>query len=155
MRIDYNPYGKPLLAEKLCGSRLSFNLSRSGQLSVFAIGWGRELGVDVEHLRSDVLDEGIAERFFSPGEVVALLALPQQLREQGLFACRTRKEAYIKAKGGGLSIPLDQFEVSLAPGESPALKRTSWDPDETSRWRMEELFPAPGYAAALCVEGHG
>ena len=75
------------------------------------------------------------------------------MQEQAFFTCWTRKEAYIKAKGGGLSIPLDQFEVSLAPGEPAALKQTSRDPAEARRWRMQELSPGPGYEAALCVEG--
>ena len=74
---------------------------------------------------------------------------------QAFFACWTRKEAYVKAKGEGLSIPLDQFEVSLVPGRPAALERVFSDPGEAGRWTLQDLLPAPGYAGALCVEGHG
>jgi 4'-phosphopantetheinyl transferase len=71
----------------------------------------------------------------------------------GFFNCWTRKEAYIKARGQGLSLPLDQFDVSLTPGEPAALLQTRDLPDEAARWSLWELHPGPGYIAALAVEG--
>ena len=108
----------------------------------------RELGVDIEKIRAGVEREGIAERFFSPGEVAALRAAPVEERDEAFFRCWTRKEAYVKARGGGLSIPLDSFEVTLGR-ERAALSRAS----DSEGWTMAALEPAPGYAGALVVEG--
>ena len=103
------------------------------------------MGVDVERIRPDRADEEIAERFFSPLEVAALRALPPHLRLDAFFNCWTRKEAYIKARGKGLTLPLDQFDVSLAPGEPAALLHTNGDPQEASGWSLQELAPGPSY----------
>ena len=83
-----------------------------------------------------------------------LRALPSRLKTEGFFNCWTRKEAYVKAVGLGLSLPLDQFDVSLAPSEPAALLRTGDDEREATRWSLRELTPAEGYTAALAVEGH-
>jgi 4'-phosphopantetheinyl transferase len=135
------------------GDGLRFNASNSHGLALFAVSCGRELGTDVERIRADVASDQVAERFFSPGEVAVLRSLPNHLQTTAFFHC-WMKEAYIKAHGEGLSIPLDQFDVSLAPGEPPALLSTQQDPVEASRWRLEELNPGPGYMAARAVEGH-
>ena len=84
-----------------------------------------------------------------------LRALPAKLKPEVFFNCWTRKEAYIKARGEGLSLPLDQFDVSLVPGEPAVLLSTRGDPQEASPWSLRELMPGPGYVAALAVEGHG
>jgi 4'-phosphopantetheinyl transferase len=115
---------------------------------------GREIGVDLEHIRDNLEGEQLAERFFSPREVAALRALPPELRREAFFHCWTRKEAYIKANGKGLSLPLDQFDVTLRPGEPAALLATLHDPDEARRWSMWSLVPNEGYVGALAVEGH-
>src|SRR5207244_5007448 len=101
-----------------------------------------------------VVQEKVAEHFFSPREVAVLRALPTPLQATACFACWTRKEAYIKATGDGLALPLDQFAVSLAPGEPAALLHTTWDPQEAARWALQDLAPAPGYRAAVAVAGH-
>ena len=75
-------------------------------------------------------------------------------RQKAFFNCWTRKEAYIKAIGKGLTLPLDQFDVSLAPGESASLLNAEGAPEEASRWSLKALTPAPGYVAALAVEGY-
>ncbi len=148
----YNSYGKPCLVEEINSSNLRFNLSHSRGLALFAITRGRELGIDVEYIRPDVAEEGIAERFFSTREVAMLRALPVNLQAEAFFNCWTRKEAYIKARGEGLSLPLDQFDVSLAPGEPAVLLDTRIDLEDISRWHMTELAPGAGFAAALVVE---
>ena len=155
LQFRYSPYGKPALAQDSGGTGLCFNVSHSHGLALYAVTRGREVGVDVEHIRPTPHLEQIAERFFSHREVSALLSLPQDLRAVAFFLCWTRKEAYIKAKGEGLSLPLDRFDVSLIPGEPAALLGTRGDPREAYRWSLRELTPAPGYAAALAVEGHG
>jgi 4'-phosphopantetheinyl transferase len=156
LRFSYTAYGKPALA----GIReeqppLRFNLSHSGELALYGFTRGREIGLDLEFRREDFASEQIAEHFFSAREVEMLRALPLQLKTEGFFNCWTRKEAYIKAVGLGLSLPLDQFDVSLAPQEPVALLRTGDDESEAARWSLKALTPAEGYSAALAVEGHG
>jgi len=148
-------HGKPALAGESGGAAIRFNVSHSHGVALYAVTRVREVGIDVECIRSDLKVEQIAERFFSHHEITTLRALPTHLRESAFFRCWTRKEAYIKATGKGLSLPLDQFAVSLAPGEPAALLSTQGDPHEAQRWSLLELTPAPGYAAALAVEGHG
>jgi len=154
LRFTYGPHGKPALAIDTGGATLRFNVSHSHGLVLYAFTHGREVGVDVERIRPEVAQEKIAEHFFSPREVAVLRALPTPLQATAFFACWTRKEAYIKAKGDGLALPLAQFDVSLAPDEPAALLRTAWDPQEAACWALQDLAPAPGYRAAVAVAGH-
>jgi len=151
--FHYNAYGKPALVPAESEETLHFNISHSAELALYAVNRGRKVGIDLEHLRSGVDIDCIAARFFSPGEVRALRALPVAVRHEAFFRCWTRKEAYIKARGEGLSLPLDQFEVTLTPGQPAALLSTAGDPPEASRWSLQDLTPTPGYVAALAVEG--
>ncbi len=84
-----------------------------------------------------------------------LRCLPKEIQTKAFFNCWTRKEAYIKAKGQGLSIPLDQFDVSLVPGEPVRLLKTKWDDEEHTRWKFMELGAGPEYAAVITAEGQG
>ena len=152
LQFSYGPSGKPRLAGE--DPSLRFNLSHSHGLALYAFIRGRELGVDLEWMKRNADAEKIAERFFSAQEVVTLRALPAREKEKAFFDCWTRKEAYIKAKGDGLTAPLDGFSVSLSPGEPAALLNVKDDPAEVSRWSLRELDPGPGYAAALAVEGN-
>ena len=154
LEFRYGPHGKPHLTGQRGGSELCFNLSHANGLAIYAITRNRSIGVDLEQMRAEVQHEVLAGQFFAPGEVADLRALPASKREQAFFACWTRKEAYVKAKGGGLSIPLEHFEVSLQPGAPVRLVSAEEGPAEASRWSLRELNPVPGYAAALCVEGH-
>jgi 4'-phosphopantetheinyl transferase len=143
--------GKPELAPGCKADGLRFNLSHSQGLALFAITRDHEIGVDLEGVRADFAWEEIASRFFAPREVEALRLVPAPSRAEAFFNCWTRKEAFVKARGEGLSIPLDQFEVSLAPGEPARLLRTTGDPQEASNWSIRELEPAAGYIAAIAV----
>ena len=151
IRFAYNEYGKPSLREDADGLR--FNASHSAGAALYACTSGREVGVDIELLRDDFASFEVAERFFSPAEVRSLGSLPAHLRTQGFFNCWTRKEAYIKALGKGLSHPLDSFCVSLAPGEPARLISTDKDPLEAACWSIVDLKPYRGYAAALAIWG--
>lgn len=153
IRFSYSRHGKPALAGGAVPAHLRFNLSHSGELALVAVTRGREVGLDIELIRADLAGLDIAERFFSPREVRALLALPTELRTTAFFNCWTRKEAYIKALGEGLSHPLRSFAVSLAPSETAKLLSTDGDPQEAARWSLVDLSPGEGYAAALAVEG--
>nr|ASV46661.1 hypothetical protein [uncultured bacterium] len=144
-----------MLGEPFAGRGIRFNVSHSGEMALYAFARGRELGVDVEEVRR--MEDGlhIAERFFSQAEVAVFRSLPEEIRDDAFFNCWTRKEAYIKAVGEGLSFPLHVFDVSLAPGE-PARLLASRDPQQAERWSLRGLpDPAPGYRAAIVVEGEG
>ena len=154
LRFCYNSYGKPSLTEEAGAEGLCFNLSHSHGIALYAVTCDREIGIDIEYFRPEVETEKLAERFFSPREAVVLRALPEHLRKEGFFNCWTRKEAYIKAEGKGLAIPLNAFDVSLTPGEPAKLLRTQKHPQEASRWSLQALNPEPGYTAALAVKGH-
>jgi len=155
VNFAYGNYGKPRLTDENNASPLRFNLTHSHGLALLAVTRGREIGVDVERLRDMEQDgELLAERFFSPREAAVLRSLPPQWRREAFFHCWTRKEAYIKAQGKGLSLPLDQFDVSLHPDEPAALIATQHDPQEAQRWSLRSLSPAEGYVGALAVEGH-
>ena len=151
LSFDYGPFGKP----RLIGLKtpLQFNASHSGDILLIAVTLDRAVGIDVERIRSDLSVLEIAERFFSPRERSALAAMPDALRTDAFFDCWTRKEAYIKARGEGLSLPLDGFDVAFGPGEPAKLLATRPDAAEACRWRLCELDVADGYKAALAVEG--
>lgn len=153
IEFSYSPYGKPMLAEGSPDPSLRFNVSHSEGVALYAVTRGRETGLDIEFVREDFASLDIAERFFSKAEVSVLRALPPEWQTAAFFNCWTRKEAYIKALGEGLSHPLDRFSVSFAPNAPAALLSTYDDPQEVSRWAMFELFPGRGYVAALVVEG--
>jgi 4'-phosphopantetheinyl transferase len=152
IRFSYSEYGKPALPEG-DGGGLRFNVSHSHRLALYALTRGRELGLDIEYLREDLAGLEIAERFFSSAEVATLRALPPALRTAAFFNCWTRKEAYIKALGEGLSHSLSRFSVSMVPGEPASLLTSEDDPSEVSRWSMTALSTESNYAAALVVEG--
>jgi 4'-phosphopantetheinyl transferase len=151
LQFSYSPYGKPALASEFSVAGLRFNLSYSDELALYAITHGREIGIDIERIRPELAQEGIAERFFSPREVVALRNLPADVQPEAFFTCWTRKEAYAKARGPGLELPLDQFDVSLTPGQPASLL---CEPGEPFHWSIRELFARPGYVAAIAVEGN-
>jgi 4'-phosphopantetheinyl transferase len=151
----YGPHGKPALAGESDGDAIRFSVSHSNGVAIYAVTRGREVGIDIERIRFDLAVAEIAERFFSRREVAMLRALPTEMQRQAFFRCWTLKEAYIKARGEGLSLRLDQFDVSLAPGEPAVVLGTERDPSEASRWSLQELSLDAGYAAALAAEGPG
>ena len=147
LRFEYGAYGKPALGS---GHTLRFNLSHSNEIALLAVALDAELGVDVEHIRADFASEDIAQRYFSRAEVEVFNTLPPSERVAAFFRCWTRKEAYIKAIGKGLSQALDAFDVTLAPDASPALLRA--EADDASRWFLADVDVGEGYAGALIVE---
>ena len=148
--IRADPSGKPRLAEAAQASALSFNLSHSGSLALFAVASGARLGIDVQEARE--LDaEQIARRWFSPAEREALEALPEAERRDAFFSCWSRKEAFAKAVGQGLLLSLSSFTVSVGCDEAPKLITSP--PGHTSQWTLWDLAPGAGYAGALAVEG--
>ena len=149
LQFTYNEYGKPAVSDDQNDRALNFNLSHSAELILYAVTIGRVVGIDIEYIREDFATLEIAEHFFSKDEVAVLKSLPTDQRTIGFFNCWSRKEAFIKAKGMGVSYPLDRFTVSLAPDGPPALLKVDDDNREVARWKMFELKPGVGYAAAL------
>ena len=154
--FDYNQYGKPALRGAGGADALRFSVAHSGDIALYAVARGREVGIDIERVREGVACEEIAGNFFSHREVEMLRELPAGQRTEGFFNCWTRKEAFVKALGEGLSFPLSQFDVSLAPGE-PATLLSVRGGDEcgASGWSLRELTPGFGCVAAVAVEGDG
>jgi 4'-phosphopantetheinyl transferase len=151
LRFAYSPYGKP----GLIADQLQFNVSHSGDLVLIAAAHGRAVGIDVERISPQTRLQEVAARFFSSHEQQSLAALASALQREAFFACWTRKEAYIKALGNGLSMPLDRFDVAILPGEPAALIATRPDPAEAQRWTVTDLAVGDGYKGALAVEGRG
>jgi 4'-phosphopantetheinyl transferase len=154
LQLRYGRYGKPYVIQEPAGEDLRFNLAHAQDLALYAFTRGREIGIDLERVHPMPDADQIAARFFSARENAVYQALPSDQRQGAFFRCWTRKEAYIKALGEGLSRPLDQFDVSLAPGETARLLHVEGHPAETARWSFKALVPASGYEAALAVEGH-
>ena len=140
------PRGKPALPGS---ARIQFNASHSGQMAVFAFTVGCELGVDVEQIRELDDLESIAARFFSAEEATELLSLKPDERVLGFFRCWTRKEAFVKAVGGGLAIPLNSFQVTLLPGVPARFVQITSDLENAGAWTLQHLELAPGYVGAL------
>lgn len=151
LRFSYNPVGKPALIGSENMSTLKFNLSYSAQLALFAFSWGGEIGVDVEYINPDLVYQPLVESFFAPQEQAAIQERPDNMRRAAFYACWTRKEAFVKAQGSGLQIPLDRFVVSI--GKDASLLRLPADLAGDKSWRLEHLDPAPGYVGALAVSG--
>jgi 4'-phosphopantetheinyl transferase len=152
LSFSYSSKEKPSLSPPY-SSGIAFNISHSGAVALLAFTRGREVGVDVEKVRSDFEIDAIARRFFSAHEQEQLAALKEEERFEAFFRCWTRKEAYIKATGDGLSLPLDQFDVSIIPGDSDALFATRPEKSEAATWLLREVPAGKGYVAALCVRG--
>jgi 4'-phosphopantetheinyl transferase len=148
--FTYGLKGKPALAVAPCP--LSFNVSNSGDLAAYAFALDCEIGVDVEHRRRLLEIEGIARRFFASDEVAELMALSEGERPEGFFNCWTRKEAYIKAVGDGLSVPLDSFEVTLQPGVPARMISLDGSAAAAERWTLHAFTPAPDYAGAIAYQ---
>lgn len=153
LQMETGEYGKPFFKNRRETLGLRFNLSHSNQLALIAVTRDREVGVDIEYMRGDFVTDEVATHFFSPAEVAQFQTVPGELKTRSFFNCWTRKEAYIKARGEGMYCPLDQFDVSLMPGERARLLASRVDSGESNRWSFEELHPGAEYAATVAFEG--
>ncbi|HXD33583.1 MAG TPA: 4'-phosphopantetheinyl transferase superfamily protein [Pyrinomonadaceae bacterium] len=153
LRFSYTEYGKPELISPNI-PQLKFNLAHSGKVALYAFTYVGDVGVDVELIRPEFTGDDIARRYFSATELQALNALPETDRTLAFFNCWARKEAVIKAKGMGLSMGLDQFDVTLTPGKPALLLRTAWDEAEVGRWSLRAIDVGSEYAAAIAIQAH-
>ena len=150
LEFCYAEYGKPSLSAPATDVR--FNVSHSHDLALLAFTRGREIGVDVEYVRPEVEIESLAQRFFSLQEGAAIRSLSEDAKVKAFFHCWTCKEAFLKAKGFGLSVPLDSFDVSVNSDRPAALLATRPAPRDRDHWSIWTLTVAVGYAAAVVSE---
>ena len=150
LEFSYSAYGKPALTGEYKDTRLRFNMSHSHEIGLLAITEDHHLGVDVEYMRADFATEDIARRYFSRCEVDVFNTIEKEEQVAAFFRCWTRKEAFIKATGRGLSQALDGFDVTLGPGVRAELLRV--EDDDASRWSLCDIDVGEDYAAALAVE---
>ncbi len=158
--FQYSQHGKPSLHPNsndlifpFKSSEVKFNVSHSNLIALFGITKYRQIGIDVEYAKDFADADKIAERFFSFQENLVFQRLPQEQKITAFYHCWTRKEAFIKAIGEGLSYPLGQFEVSFLPSEKPRIKHINNDQNQGKRWSLKALIPFPGYIGAIAVEG--
>jgi 4'-phosphopantetheinyl transferase len=149
----YGPHGKPALAPAQAESGWRFNVSHSDGLGLFALARGRELGADVERIRPVGYGRAVARRFFAADEREALRGHEGESWNRAFFRCWTRKEAFIKAVGDGLSHPLRAFSVTVAEGQPARLIRVDGDPAALDHFWLAALDPGPGFVGALVAEG--
>jgi 4'-phosphopantetheinyl transferase len=151
-----NVYGRPGIANaEARDSCLSFNISHTHSLIVLAVTKGRALGVDVENFRARAAAIEIADRYFAPQEVADLAAVPQQQKQYRFFEYWTFKESYIKARGMGLSLPLEKFSFHYPDEQTVEIAIDPELADDPGRWHLWQLRPRPDYLMAICAEGAG
>lgn len=155
LRFRYGAHGKPALAGNGDDGAIRFNASHSHGVALYAIARRRDVGIDVERIRPDLAVAEIAERFFAPGEIALIRSLTAEAQRQAFFRCWTRKEAYVKARGAGLSLSLDQFDLSGAPSEPVAAIIPGEETSEADTWSLCDLAPAPGYVGAVAMAARG
>lgn len=153
LRFNYNVYGKPFLDSARGEIPICFNLAHSHGVAIYAITQRRQVGIDIERIRRNIDIEAIAKTYFSIHEYQLLRGLPTEVQYEAFFMCWTRKEAYIKARGEGLSYPLDEFSVSLEPNIPAALLQNYRDPSEVLLWTLYHLVPDFNYIGAVAVQG--
>ena len=149
LRIGYNRYGKP----ELEGSHLSFNVSHTDGMAAVAVAWCRKVGIDIEKMHRHRPVLRLSERYFCPREIEKMRMLERKKQCGAFYVCWTRKEAYLKALGRGMCVPLPSFEVTLLPGEPVCLVEAG--KMDVNGWELMDLDIGADYAGAIAVEGHG
>lgn len=151
-RFELNEHGRPdLIKEQRRDVDLRFNISHTDGLIVCAIARDRDLGVDLENINRRDRTAAIAERFFAPSEVAALRALPEAEQNERFFSYWTLKEAYIKARGMGLAIPLGSFAFVLDGDQSATIRFGEGCLDDPERWRFFRERPTGDHRLAVAV----
>ncbi|OAP48716.1 4'-phosphopantetheinyl transferase family protein [Sinorhizobium americanum] len=146
--LAYNAFGKPRIAAAMV-PELHFNLSHSADVAMLAVSDHYPVGLDIEEIKP--LKEDVATHFFSPRECAELAALPAEHYLAGFYRCWTRKEAFVKAHGAGLSLPLDAFDVTVGATEPPRLERLDGDMDAPSNWSLLELMAPENFHGAVAA----
>jgi 4'-phosphopantetheinyl transferase len=152
VQFAYGEYGKPRLASMIKHAGLEFNLSHSGEMAMYAIAHQTQVGIDLEQLRFLNNLEQLARQCLSPRELQAFLTLEPAQQQTTFFHYWTGKEAYLKAVGKGLSVPLEQIEIPLDIRQ-PTQVRSEESGFQSHDWYLQTVPSIAGYIAALVVEG--
>ena len=147
-------HGKPYITDQATSPPITFNLSHSAELALLAIAANRQIGIDIEHDRRTTNYPGMINRICSPQEQVFFKDLPPEEQQKMFLTCWTRKEAYVKALGQGITFSLKSITVSLDKSMPPEILQVEGKENEALRWSMCELYPNPEYTAALVGEGN-
>ena len=151
--FSVNAYGRPEVANTAVGDvRPSFNISHTNSLIVLGVTKSRALGLDVENVCARKVSIDIADQFFSPNEIAALAVVPPSRQQDRFFEYWTFKEAYIKARGMGLSIPLDKFSFQYPDEGAVQISIHPELADDAERWQFWQFRPTPEYLVAVCAE---
>ena len=153
LQFEYTANGKPVVATNADYDNLCFNLSHSGEYAVYAFSRGCNIGIDIEFIRNDIAIEQIAQHYFAPNEISSLKQINENKRSELFFQYWTRKEAFLKATGTGISFSMESFDVSLISGNAWSPITLPGDKGKSLNWHVQDLFPGSGYAAAIVVEG--
>jgi 4'-phosphopantetheinyl transferase len=146
-----NAFGKPHLVEP-ADSPIQFNMSHTHGIILYAVTRDCPIGVDVEDTQRRGGGIELARRFFARVEVAALETLPPQVQHDAFFRFWTLKEAYIKARGLGLSIPLQSFAFTLGDGRPPTMALTKPDEGTPNAWQFAELRLGDRHRAAVAIQ---
>lgn len=152
IRFTYSRTGKPSIAGQGGASGLQFNVSHAAGLALYAFGRGMPLGIDIEKVRAGLDVATLVARFFSPAETAQFASVPKPARRAAFYACWTRKEAVLKAKGIGILRGLRQFDVMLMPGSKPRLLHCAWRGEDPGQWSLCDIDAGRGFRAALAVK---
>ncbi len=150
--ISYGRQRKPAIRSERPGTSLEFNLSHSNGLGAFAFCLGSPVGIDIEYIRPLPDEDRFAEQFFSATEIDWMAAHSGFEKQEGFFKIWTCKEAFFKANGEGLTVPISQAVIDLEGSQSPRLAAIDGSREQARRWKMVSYQPAAGYQAALAVE---
>lgn len=150
INFTYSAYGKPRLAD---GPDLQFNLSHAGGYALYGFTANPTIGVDLEVIDPTIEVATLAARFFSPAEATSVLSLPADDQPAAFFRTWTRKEAFIKAHGAGLSLPLDQFGVTVDLDAPVRMQRIDWAPEEVGEWSLASFMVTNDLPGAVVVRG--
>ena len=153
VKLSTEQNGKPVLACSTDSNSLYFNTSHSQSIVLYGFTYLDEIGVDIEFKRTFKDMMQISERYFSQAENEILINLPEFNRAEGFFNCWTRKEAFIKTHGEGLSRSLKSFDVSILPETEAKLMSVDGSSEKAREWSLIQLNVAESYAAAACIKG--
>jgi len=151
--FEYTLSNKPYLPRKYDDKVISFNASHSHGQALVAISIDRNIGIDIECIRTGVEHEKLAQRFFSEAEYRALMQCPPEQRIYAFYATWTRKEAFVKAVGKGIAFGLSEFDVNIDPHQPPVMLATRWDPKDVSKWLVATIETESGYMATVVTDG--
>jgi 4'-phosphopantetheinyl transferase len=152
LSFDYNQHGKPRIGPRH-HLALHFNLSHSSGLAMLAVSPRYEIGIDIEEKKP--LQENVAAHFFSPREQDLLRSVAPETYLDHFYRCWTRKEAFVKAHGAGLSLPLDAFDVTFGEDSTPGIERFEREPAASSTWSLLNLSTPPNFAGAVAAKTFG